>query len=298
MQLRPTLIAILSIFAGDCFAADDHADDMAESLALFKSEVRSILVENCVKCHGGEKVRSDYDLTTRTGLLTGGDIGVSVIAGNSKQSPIFDYLGHREEPTMPPKKPPLPEQSIAAIAKWIDLGAAYDQPLVDQANRSTGPMQVSDAERDYWAFAPLQQEFPKGASIDYFIRVSQQERGLTQAPPAPRGTLIRRAYFDLTGLPPEPEAIESFLADDSPRPTSHSSMHSSPARDLASAGRATGSMSHASQRATGSSTTTTASSPSTTVTLSSARSTGTCPTTSLSAGRSRATRSHRRIRSR
>ena len=217
MQLRPTLIALLSIFAGDCFAADDHAAEMAESLALFKSEVRGILVENCVKCHGGEKVRSDYDLTTRTGLLAGGDIGVSVIAGNSKQSPIFDYLGHREEPFMPPKKPPLPEQSIAAIAKWIDLGAAYDQPLVDQASRPTGPMQVSDAERDYWAFAPLQQEFHKDASIDHFIQASQRERGLTPAPPAPRASLIRRAYFDLTGLPPEPEAIESFLADDSPQ---------------------------------------------------------------------------------
>ncbi|MGI9244244.1 MAG: PSD1 and planctomycete cytochrome C domain-containing protein [Verrucomicrobiales bacterium] len=216
MQLRLTLIALLSICAGEGLAAGDHAADMAESLSLFKSEVREILVENCVKCHGGEKIRSEYDLTTRTGLLAGGDIGVPVIAGDAKQSPLFDYLEHREEPFMPPKKPRLPEQSIAAIAKWIDLGAAYDEPLTDQAKKPGGPMQVTDAERDYWAFAPLLREFPEGASIDHFIRRAQVQNGLTPAPPAPKRTLIRRAYFDLTGLPPEPEAIDRFVTDDSP----------------------------------------------------------------------------------
>jgi len=199
-------------------ASDDHAVQMAESLTIFKTQVRAALVENCVKCHGGEKLRSEYDITTREGLLAGGDIGVAVVSGDSKASPLMDYLTHKEEPYMPPKKPQLPAETIAAIAKWIDLGAAYDKPLVDPENaaKKDVPMQVTDAERKYWAFAPLRTDFPKDASIDSFVQAMRAEKKLAAAPPASKRTLIRRLYLDLTGLPPEPEAIDAFLADESP----------------------------------------------------------------------------------
>lgn len=196
--------------------ADDHSEKMAQSLTLFKTDIRAVLVENCVKCHGGEKVSAGFDLTTREGLLAGGASGVSVVAGDAKASRMIDYLAHRKEPFMPLEKPRLSDDTISTIVKWIDLGAAYDKPLVERAQRRAGPMQVTRADREYWAYAPLQKSFPAGAGIDSFIRAKQKEKHLTAAAEASRSTLIRRLYFDLTGLPPEPAAINAFLKDKSP----------------------------------------------------------------------------------
>ena len=214
-NLIPTTV-LSALTAISAIAADDHAAQMAESLALFKEKVRPVLVESCLKCHGGEKVRSDFSLATREDMLAGGDLGIAVVPGDSKASPLVDYLTHKEEPHMPPKKPQLPADTIAAIAKWIDLGAAFDQPLAEGTSKEKGPMQVTDAEREYWAFAPLAERFPAGANIDHFVRTKHAEKNLTAAPAAPKRTLIRRAYFDLIGLPPEPEAVDAFLADSSP----------------------------------------------------------------------------------
>jgi cytochrome c553 len=198
------------------FAADDHSEKMAQSVTLFKTDVRAVLIDNCVKCHGGEKVRSNLNLTTREGLLAGGASGVSVIAGNAKESRLIDYLAHRKEPFMPLDQPRLSDETISKIARWIDLGAAYDKPLVARAEKRAAPLQVTSTDRDYWAYAPLQKTFPKGASIDSFVRSKHQEKHLTAAPAASHSTLIRRLYFDLTGLPPEPAAITAFLNNKSP----------------------------------------------------------------------------------
>lgn len=221
MQVRTFILAAWVVLAAcvafaRVFAADDHSEKMAGSLELFKTEVRAVLVENCLKCHGGEKVLSGFDLTTREGLLAGGASGVSVVAGNAKESRMIDYLAHRREPFMPLEKPRLPDETISKVARWIDLGAAYDKPLVERAPKRAGPMQVTGADRQYWAYAPLRKTFPNDAGIDTFIRSKQKEKHLTAAAEASRSVLIRRLYFDLTGLPPEPAAINAFLTDKSP----------------------------------------------------------------------------------
>jgi hypothetical protein len=216
MQIRIAILATAIAVAPTCIA-DVHSEKMAQSLTLFKADVRGVLIEKCVKCHGGETISSDFDLTTREGLLAGGAMGVAVIVGSSKESRIIDYLTHRAEPFMPLNQPRLSDSTIAGVAKWIDLGAAYDRPLVDRAKKSTGPMQVTSTDHEYWAYAPLQETFAKDASIDAFIQAKQKEKHLTSAREAPKSTLIRRLYFDLTGLPPEPAAITAFLADKSPR---------------------------------------------------------------------------------
>ena len=214
------LAAVVSLAAAMAFtrtfAADDHAEKMAQSLILFKTDIRAVLTENCVNCHGGEKTLSNFNLTTREGLLAGGASGVSVIAGNAKESRLIDYLAHRKQPFMPLDQPRLSDEAISKIAQWIDLGAAYDKPLGDQAAKRPSPLQVTNTDREYWAYAPLQKSFPKDASIDSFVRSRHQEKHLTAAPAASQSTLIRRLYFDLTGLPPEPSAITAFLNDKSP----------------------------------------------------------------------------------
>ncbi len=185
----------------------NHAQAMAESLKLFTGQVRTILSENCVRCHGGEKTRSDLNLTTRSGLLAGGELGIAVVPGKPAESPLLDYLQHAEKPFMPLKKPKLAAKDISAIEKWISLGAAYNAPLVEKSGAELGPMQVTDNDRSYWAFAPLQDSFPQKASIDHFIKAGE--------PATPRA-LARRLHFDLTGLPPIPQEIDRFAGDTSP----------------------------------------------------------------------------------
>ena len=192
----------------------DHASKMAASQKIFSNEVRGMLIERCVKCHGGKKTRSGFNLTTRQGLLLGGDQGVAVIAGEPNESPIISYLRHTEEPFMPPKESRLPDPLIEKVEKWIALGAAYDKPLLDNAtNQNEGPMEVTDEDRSYWAFAPLKTDFPSGTKVDDFLKTGELA--------SPR-TLTRRLYFDLTGLPPSPEEIDQFENDNSPE--SHSKL--------------------------------------------------------------------------
>ena len=209
--LAAWVILIACIAFVPAFAADDHSEKMAQSLELFKSDVRAVLIDNCVKCHGGETVFSNFDLTTREGLLAGGANGVSVIAGNAKDSRIIDYLAHRQQPFMPSAQPRLSDDTISTIAKWIDLGAAYDKPLIDRVEKRAAHLQVTRADREYWAYAPLRNNFPKDASLDSFVRAKHKEKHLTAAGEASRNTLVRRLYFDVTGLPPEPAAINAFV---------------------------------------------------------------------------------------
>lgn len=201
-------LALLLACCGQSFSApeQDHATRMAASRELFTGEVRSVLVEHCVKCHGGEKTRSEFDIATRQGLLAGGDQGIAVVLGNPGESPLIDYLRHTEEPYMPPKKPQLPENSIAAIERWIELGAAYDQPLVEGSEKDDGPMQVTDEDRAFWSFAPLKRDFGGKQKIDDFIESGERASDVV---------LARRLHFDLIGLPPVHEDLLHFLYPDS-----------------------------------------------------------------------------------
>src|SRR3954464_8310789 len=93
------------------------------------SDVKGILVENCVKCHGGEKTKGEFDLTSREGLLHPGSEGVNVMVGKSSESRLMKLIRHADEPHMPSKGAKLAEEQIGTIAKWIDAGAQYDAPL-------------------------------------------------------------------------------------------------------------------------------------------------------------------------
>ena len=191
---------------------------MAKGLAIFKSDVRAALKQHCVKCHGGDKTRGDFDLTTRVGLLKGGDEGVSVIPGKSKQSRLLKLIAHEEKPFMPAKKPKLPSSVIAKIAQWIDLGAPYDKPLIDQAVAKKG-MQVTDDDRQFWSFQPLKRPAVPAVknakwthnAIDRFVLRKLEEAKLAPNGPADSRALIRRVYFDLIGMPPSPKEVEDFV---------------------------------------------------------------------------------------
>ncbi|MFG0332764.1 MAG: DUF1549 domain-containing protein, partial [Maioricimonas sp. JB049] len=224
----PRLVLSLILLAG-CLSASaaaddpqavppDHPEKAKQGLALFKSHVRPLLVKHCLDCHGGKSVKADFDLSTRKLLMDSG-----YVDSTAEDSYLVELIEHRADPHMPFKEPRLSDEAIARIRKWIDLGAAYDKPLVESSDAATA-MVVTDDDRDFWSFRPLADSTPPAVEddqwcrtpIDRFIRAQQEERGLIPNDAASRRKLIRRAYFDLLGLPPTPEEVQQFVDDPQP----------------------------------------------------------------------------------
>jgi len=222
MRTRLLFSILLSIVAST--RAWGQSGSEARSLALFTSDVRPLLVQHCVKCHGGEKIKGEFDLTTRAGLLHPGQEGPNVVPGDSKNSRLMKLIRHEEDPGMPSKAEPLPPDAIAHIASWIDGGALYDKPLIEKGGAKRGHAQVTDEDRRFWSFTPLAKVAPpavKDASwcrtpVDRFILAKLEAKGIAANPPTDRRHLIRRAYLDVIGLPPSPEEVESFVNDPDP----------------------------------------------------------------------------------
>ena len=199
----------------------DHARRMEEGLALFKTHVRPVLIRHCLDCHGGKKTKGDFDLSDRKPLVDSG-----AIEGGAKESFLYALIAHEEEPHMPYKAEKLPDEAIERIARWIDLGAPYDRPLVDRAGavRPAQAPAVTDEDRNFWAFRPLATVGPPSVRdpawgrtpIDRFILAGLEPRGLKPNPPVDRRALIRRVCFDLVGLPPTPEEVDAFVNDPAP----------------------------------------------------------------------------------
>jgi mono/diheme cytochrome c family protein len=192
------------------FPAAARADDAAEALDQFEREVRPVLIENCQKCHGPEKQESDLRLDTRASLLEGGVSGAAIVPGDPDKSLLIEAIRQEGDLQMPPKGK-LTEAQIAAVSRWIKLGAPWPA-------KSAAPAKGGDAARTHWAFQPVRDPpvptVEGNASpnpIDAFIRARLKAEGLTRSPPADPRTLIRRASFDLTGLPPSAEEVEEFV---------------------------------------------------------------------------------------
>ena len=222
IYLMAALIAILtSVPIGQAQAEvrPDHAKRMAKGLAVFQDGVSQALKQRCVKCHGGDKIRGELDITTHNLLLEGGSEGPAVVPGSAKTSRLFRLISHVEKPHMPPKGEKLPAGLIAKFAEWIDLGAPYAEALID-SKLDRGEMQITKSDKEYWAFLPLKMiSTPKvennqwvSNEVDHFVLSKLEAVGLEPNSPAQHRDLLRRVYFDIIGLPPAPEEVASFLS--------------------------------------------------------------------------------------
>ncbi len=198
----------------------DHAAQMASSTEIFTTHVRAILTQHCLKCHGGEKTNGELDLATREGLLKGGEQGPAVVAGKPNESLLLRLIRHEEEPQMPQDAAKLPDAAIEQITAWVASGAAYDKPLVDTTATLVN-RKVTEKDREFWSFQPLatptvpavRSEAWCRTPVDQFVLSALEAKSLAPNGPADRRKLIRRAYFDLLGLPPTPAEVEAFVAD-------------------------------------------------------------------------------------
>jgi hypothetical protein len=217
----------LSLLAATLFVATLHAEEVGPV------DVRPIILRHCTACHGPRRQEGGLDLRTRASMLHGGKSGPAIVPGKPDDSRLIQKLraGAMPPPTrlVEASVKPVDAIDVEKIAKWIAAGAPEIDIKPDIATTSPDPM-VSDREREFWSFRPPKRpQVPTaGASpaarhpIDAFIVEKLRAKGLTLSPKADRLTLLRRASFDLTGLPPEPADVSGFLND--PRPDAYERM--------------------------------------------------------------------------
>jgi hypothetical protein len=196
-----------------------------EGLEFFEKKIRPILADRCYKCHSGDKVKAELLLDSREGMLKGGESGPAVVPGEPEKSLLIHAIRHGDDDLdMPPKQADwLSVEQIRDFENWVKMGA----PDPRSAGASLPPPKpaINFVEgRKFWSYHPLsdpaapavrEKSWPRNA-IDRFILAKLEDKKLPHAGDADRRTLLRRATFDLIGLPPTPEETEAFLADSSP----------------------------------------------------------------------------------
>jgi Protein of unknown function (DUF1553)/Protein of unknown function (DUF1549)/Planctomycete cytochrome C len=180
--------------------------------AFFETKIRPLLASSCVECHGPKKASGGLRLDSHAGLLAGGDTGPIVVSGDVASSLLIRLVRRDGELKMPPDAP-LTKQQIDDLSRWVDSGAKW--PASVAAN--------IDSSKRHWAFEPISSLMipvdPTGWAnqpIDRFITAGHQQHSLRPVALASKASLLRRAYFDLIGLPPTPEQIQAFQSDISP----------------------------------------------------------------------------------
>ena len=189
-------------------------------------DIQPIMLLRCTVCHGNRRQEGGLDLRTKASMLKGGASGPAIILGKPEESLIIKRMAAEEMPPrdklLPSGVKVMPGNEVDLLKRWIELSGPEVDVAPDIATVNDDPL-VSEEDRDYWAFRkPIRPALPATNedvaynAIDLFVLRKQREAGLEMSVEASRGILIRRVYFDLTGLPPSPEEVDAFAKDDSP----------------------------------------------------------------------------------
>lgn len=212
-MLPPPLVSIVLTVA---LVASSNTRAAADSkLEFFESAIRPVLIQQCSECHGAHKQSGGLRVDSLSALLKGGDSGPAIIMGNAGDSLLIQAIQRSEELAMPPDES-LAQRQLDAFTYWVNDGAAWPEGLMQLES-------VKDSGwKQHWAFQQIQpQAIPKidndwiQTPIDAFILQRLTSNGLQHSSEADPRTLMRRATYGLTGLPPTPEDIEAFVANDS-----------------------------------------------------------------------------------
>lgn len=194
----------------------DAAPPSSAPAVFFEQVIRPVLVTECLQCHGPEKQEAELRLDSRHAMLEGGEQGPAVTPGSVDESLLISALRH-EDLEMPPSGP-LDRETISNFEKWVELGAIWPEQLRLRPAEKT----ITEHDLDWWSFRPLTRpSIPMvtrstGSAlhpIDAFVVTRLGDHQMQLAPQADRRTLVRRLYFNVIGLPPTPEEVESFVAD-------------------------------------------------------------------------------------
>ncbi len=226
----PLRFAPFALFALTLVPWNPSRAEDAAKLAFFESKVRPVLIEHCHHCHGPKKQQSSLRTDSLEALLKGGDNGPAVVVGKPEASLLVRVLKYDHDIKMPPKSK-IKDQLILDVERWVRDGAVWP---AEKTNLSSGPMSPTEARTKHWAFLPVKKTNPapiiapvtppcpeallktwNAGPIDRFVLQQMTSHGLSPSPEANRRTLLRRASFDLTGLPPTLEEVAAFEADPS-----------------------------------------------------------------------------------
>ncbi|MEX2026693.1 MAG: DUF1549 domain-containing protein, partial [Pirellulaceae bacterium] len=230
---RSLLLAICLIALAPAAVMADDAQPTPEQIEFFEKKIRPILVENCHKCHGPDKHQGNLRLDSRGAAMAGGDSGAVIVPGKPVDSLLIDAINYKSL-EMPPEARLKPEQ-IALLTEWVTRGAPWPGGGDAALTPRKGPLELTDADREFWSFRPIGerggvsplmfrvqggevggQRSEVRNAVDAFILEKLAEKQLAQSPEATRRELLRRASFDVTGLPPAFDDFEQFAADESP----------------------------------------------------------------------------------
>ena len=196
-------------------------DDAPEALEFFEKEVRPLLSRGCWQCHGDTKPKAKLRLTSRAGILAGGVSGPAAVPGKPLESRLLTAVRYQGELQMPPTGK-LTARQIDVLERWIHLGMPWPEAPTKAAK--TPPPETPVKQPPFWAYQRVKVVPPavlddawSNTEVDRYILAGLEARGLKPAPRADKATLLRRATFDLIGLPPTPAEIDAFGQDESPQ---------------------------------------------------------------------------------
>ena len=196
----------------------------ADRQVSFQKDIQPVFEKSCWNCHSNSVQLSKLSLASRDAALRGGEHGASIVPGNAEKSRLYRLVAGLDKPAMPIGGKITPDE-VEAFRLWINQGAVWEGAAAVITQRAD-PLQdapIRPEERNYWAFRlpskpalPVAAANPAANPIDAFIHAALEKKGLRRAPEADRITLLRRAYFDLIGMPPTPAEAAEFLNDQSP----------------------------------------------------------------------------------
>ncbi len=199
------------------------AKPTVEQLEFFEKEIRPLLAEQCFECHSrkANRLKAELFLDSRQGMLKGGESGPALVVSNADESLLIQAVRY-DSFEMPPKGK-LPAKDIATLTRWVSMGAPWPTEIDSGVDPGRGVFDLNDRKEKHWVWQPIQnppspavvdQGWPT-STIDNFILSKLESAGLKPANQADKNALVRRLYFDLIGLPPTPEQLQSYLTNNS-----------------------------------------------------------------------------------
>ncbi len=192
----------------------------AEPDEFFETRVRPVFARNCYVCHTDTHL-GGLEVNSRQALLKGGNSGPAIVPGKPGESLLVQAVNHTHAKLKMPPSGRLREEEIRDLTEWVQRGAPWPETA---APANAKQLRITEKHREFWSFRPIRKSEPPAVknvrwartAIDRFILAKLEEKSLEPARPAEKSALIRRAYFDLIGLPPTPAQVDAFARDESP----------------------------------------------------------------------------------
>jgi len=210
-----------------CAARAVELTPTAEGLEFFEKKIRPLLAERCYKCHSaaGEKIKGGLRLDSREGLLQGGDTRAAMVPGDPSKSLMIEAVGYANNDLQMPPRGKLAAAEISDLTLWVKMGAPWPKGVDSTSSAKMSAFDLQKRRQTHWSWTPIRKIKPPAVQdsrwpangADKFVLAKLEAQGLKPAPAAEPRTLIRRAYFDLIGLPPAPAEVEAFVRDPSPK---------------------------------------------------------------------------------